>query len=94
MAPGGATEQTDSGPGRPDVRDRVAHRRSPEHRLAFLGAVPLILWDDGVVGRLGFLAPLPFAFSSEAALAWVALVAALSVLATLSPALRAAALTV
>lgn len=62
--------------------------------LAFVGAVPLTLWVDGVIGRLGFLAPLPFAFSVSAASTWVVLVGLLSVVATLSPALRAGALTV
>lgn len=62
--------------------------------LAFLGAVPLTWTIDGVVGRMGFLAPLPFAFSWSAAGAWVALVAFLSVAATWAPAGRAGALTV
>ena len=62
--------------------------------VAGLVAVPMILWVDGVVGRLGFLAPLPLVFSVSAAVTWVALVAGLSVVATLSPALRAGGLTV
>ena len=62
--------------------------------LAYGGALPLILGIDGVVGRLGFLAPLPFAFSTEEAAIWFVAVAVLSVIATAGPAGRAGALTV
>ncbi|MEQ1504409.1 MAG: FtsX-like permease family protein [Myxococcota bacterium] len=62
--------------------------------IAFAGSVPLTFAIDAVVGRIGFLAPLPFAWSWTAAAAWVGLVAALSVVATVAPATRAGAMTV
>lgn len=59
--------------------------------LAFAGAVPLIAAVDVLVGRLSFLAPLPFAFSLGAAVSWLALVGVLSVVAAAGPAAQAGA---
>jgi putative ABC transport system permease protein len=62
--------------------------------LAFLLSLPLSAWVDHVVGKLGFLAALPFAVVPEAALGWLALVLVISLLATLVPGRRAAELSV
>lgn len=62
--------------------------------VAFAGAVPLTLLVGGIVGRLGFVAPLPFVFSGSAAATWSALVLILSAVSAAGPALRAGALPV
>lgn len=62
--------------------------------LAFALSVPLSHFTDGLIGKLGFLAPLPLILSPEGALIWVALVAAVSLVATLLPARRAARMVV
>lgn len=62
--------------------------------LAFGLSLPLTLLVDGVVGNLGFLAPLPLVVSPLAVLGWLALVAAVSSAATLLPARRASRLSI
>jgi putative ABC transport system permease protein len=64
--------------------------------LAFAAALalPLTALVGGLVGRLGFLAPLPLVFAPAAALIWVAALVVVSTVATLLPARRAARLTV
>lgn len=57
-------------------------------------SVPLTLLVDAIVGRLGFLAPLPLVLSPGAALSWLGSGAAITLLATLLPARRASALVV
>jgi len=62
--------------------------------LAWGGAVPLTLLMNAVIGQVGFLAPLPFAFDAIAAAEWAVLAAVITVAATVPPALRAGELTV
>ncbi len=62
--------------------------------LALAVSLPLTGLVDGVVGRLGFLAPLPIVIAPAPALGWLALVGAVGLLATLVPARRAGAVTV
>jgi putative ABC transport system permease protein len=62
--------------------------------LAFALSVPLSHYVDRLIGTLGFLAPLPLILSTEGALIWVALVAVVSLVATLMPARRAARMVV
>ncbi|HET9552207.1 MAG TPA: FtsX-like permease family protein, partial [Anaeromyxobacteraceae bacterium] len=57
-------------------------------------SVPLTLLVDRIVGSLGFLAPLPLVLSPAAAGAWLALGAVGTVIATVIPARRAAALSI
>jgi putative ABC transport system permease protein len=57
-------------------------------------SVPVTLAVDGVVGGLGFLAPLPLVLSASAALGWLGLVLAGSFASTLLPARRASRVTV
>lgn len=61
---------------------------------ALIGAVGLTLAVDALVGRLGFLAPLPFVFAWDAAGVWLGIAGIVSIVAALSPASRAGALTV
>lgn len=61
---------------------------------ALVLALPLTLLVDTLVGRLGFVAPLPFVIAAAPALGWLALVGAVSVVATVLPARRAARLSV
>jgi putative ABC transport system permease protein len=58
--------------------------------LAFALALPLTGLLDALVGGLGFVAPLPFAVAWPAVAGWFVLVAVVSCLAALPPALRAA----
>jgi len=58
--------------------------------LAFALSLPLTGLLDGLVGGLGFVAPLPFAVAWAAVAGWFVLVAAVSCAAALPPALRAA----
>ncbi len=57
-------------------------------------ALPLTVYVDRLIGRLGFLASLPFVIVPGALVAWVAMVAVVSVVATVLPARRAAAISV
>ena len=56
---------------------------------AFALSLPLTALLDALVGGLGFVAPLPFAIAWTPVLGWFALVALVSCLAALPPALRA-----
>jgi putative ABC transport system permease protein len=62
--------------------------------LACVLSLPLTYYVDGLVGKLGFLASLPFVVVPEAALGWLALVVVVSMTATGLPARRAAAFTI
>lgn len=62
--------------------------------LAFALSVPLSHAVDGLIGNLGFLAPLPLVLSGLAAALWVALVVGVGYLATVLPARRAARLVI
>jgi putative ABC transport system permease protein len=62
--------------------------------LAFCVSLPLTLYVDGLIGNLGFLAALPFVVVPSAAVAWLALAAVVSVLATWLPARRASSITI
>jgi putative ABC transport system permease protein len=62
--------------------------------LALGLSVPLSLFVDGLIGTLGFLAPLPLILSFAGAATWLGLVAVVSLLSTLLPARRAAAMVV
>jgi putative ABC transport system permease protein len=62
--------------------------------LALLLALPLAALVEAHLGRLGFLAPLPFFVSLSGAALWTGLVLVASVLATWLPARRAAAISV
>ncbi len=62
--------------------------------VAVLLSLPLTSAVEGIIGRIGFLAPLPFGVSPGAMLGWAALLGAATVFATLPPAYRAAALSV
>ncbi len=62
--------------------------------LACALSIPLTWLVGMVVGKLGFLAPLPLVFAPGAALAWLALLVLVAVAATLVPARRAAALAI
>ena len=53
-------------------------------------SLPLTVLLDGLIGGLGFVAPLPFAIAWVPPLVWIGLVAITSLLAALPPALRAA----
>lgn len=59
---------------------------------AFALSLPLTWALDGLIGQLGFVAPLPFAVSPWAMLAWVTLVLLVSLTAAWFPARRAAQL--
>lgn len=60
--------------------------------VAVIASLPLTWSIEQIVGRLGFLAPLPFVVAPWAMFAWLGLVAAGGVAATLLPARRAARL--
>jgi putative ABC transport system permease protein len=62
--------------------------------VALLPALPLTALVESVIGRLGFLAPLPFVVSSVAFVGWLALVSVFSLVATWLPARRAAGISV
>ncbi len=62
--------------------------------VAVLVSLPLTWLVESLIGRLGFLAPLPFVVSPAAMLGWLGLVTLGGTLATLLPARRAARLTV
>jgi putative ABC transport system permease protein len=62
--------------------------------FSMLLALPLSAWVEAELGRLGFLAPLPFVVSSSAAAAWLGLVLVASLLTTWVPARRAARVSV
>lgn len=61
---------------------------------ALIVSIPLTLLVDTLVGNLGFVAPLPFVIAPVPALLWLALVAVVSLMATLLPARRAAQISV
>ena len=61
---------------------------------ALILAIPLTALVDGLVGRLGFVAPLPFVLSPTAALEWLTLVVGVAFLATFLPARRASQMSV
>ena len=61
---------------------------------ALILAIPLTALVDSLVGRLGFVAPLPFVLSPIAALEWLALLVVVALLATLLPARRASQMSV
>ena len=62
--------------------------------IALVLAVPLTGLVDTLVGRLGFVAPLPFVMSWLAALGWLGLLGGVSLVATILPARRASRLSV
>lgn len=62
--------------------------------LSFVLAVPLAAVVEVHLGRLGFMAPLPFVLSFSGGLLWTALVLIASVLASWLPARRAASISV
>lgn len=62
--------------------------------VALLLAFPLTWVVDMLVGKLGFVAPLPFVIGPAPALGWLALVLVLSLAATAMPARRASRLSV
>jgi len=62
--------------------------------VAFALTLPLTALVESTIGRLGFLAPLPFVVSTGAFLGWVGLVSAFSLVATWLPARRAAGISV
>lgn len=56
---------------------------------ALVLSLPLTAWLDSLIGNLGFVAPLPFIVAPMAILAWLVLVALVSLVATLVPSSRA-----
>jgi putative ABC transport system permease protein len=62
--------------------------------LAFLVTLPLTALVESLIGRLGFLAPLPFVVSTTALVSWLLLVTVFGLLATWLPARRAAGIPV
>ena len=62
--------------------------------LALVLTLPLTALVESTIGRLGFLAPLPFVVSTSAWAGWLLLVSAFSLLATWLPARRAATISV
>jgi putative ABC transport system permease protein len=62
--------------------------------IALILAVPLTGLVDTLVGRLGFVAPLPFIISPSAAFGWLALLGGVSLVSTILPANRAAHMSV
>jgi putative ABC transport system permease protein len=62
--------------------------------LAVALSVPLSHFVDRLIGTLGFLAPLPLILSTSGVVIWLALVALVSLVATLVPARRAARMVV
>ena len=61
---------------------------------ALVLAIPLTALVDGLVGRLGFVAPLPFVLSPAAAFGWLALLVVVAPSACALPARRAAQMSV
>ena len=79
------------------VRDLLAEASSigaMSSLLALAVSLPLTYYVDRLIGKLGFLASLPFVVVPQAAVAWFVLVALASLLATWIPARRAASLNV
>jgi putative ABC transport system permease protein len=62
--------------------------------LAACMSLPLTWLVESLIGRLGFLAPLPFVVSPPAMMGWVAFVLGAGVLAAFLPARRAASMTI
>jgi putative ABC transport system permease protein len=62
--------------------------------LALVLTLPLTALIESTIGRLGFLAPLPFVVSTTALVGWLVLVSAFSLVATWLPARRAAGISV
>ena len=62
--------------------------------VALVLSLPLTWAVEGIIGRIGFLAPLPFIVSPAAILGWGVLLGVATFGATLPPAYRAAALSV
>ena len=62
--------------------------------LSLLLTLPLTAGVESMIGRLGFLAPLPFVVSAGAFVSWFVLVSVFSLVATWIPARRAAAISV
>jgi putative ABC transport system permease protein len=62
--------------------------------LALVLALPLTWLVDTLVGRLGFVAPLPVVIAPSSAMIWLLLVGMVSLIATLVPARRASQLSV
>jgi putative ABC transport system permease protein len=62
--------------------------------LSFLLSLPLTLYIDRLIGNLGFLASLPFVVEEGAALGWLGMSVAISLLATWLPARHAGRLTI
>jgi putative ABC transport system permease protein len=62
--------------------------------LALLVTLPVTALVESMIGRLGFLAPLPFVVSTTAVVGWLLLVTAFGALATWLPARRAAGISV
>ncbi|HMA92616.1 MAG TPA: FtsX-like permease family protein [Polyangiaceae bacterium] len=62
--------------------------------VAIVLSLPLTWVVQGIIGRIGFLAPLPFVLSPAAILGWAGLLGLSTLAATLPPAYRAAALSV
>ncbi len=62
--------------------------------LALLITLPVTAGIESMIGRLGFLAPLPFVISLPSVAGWLGLVGTLSIVATWLPARRAAAIPV
>jgi putative ABC transport system permease protein len=62
--------------------------------LAVLVTLPVTALVESMIGRLGFLAPLPFVVSTPAVVVWLGLVSVSSLLATWLPARRAARISV
>jgi ABC-type lipoprotein release transport system permease subunit len=62
--------------------------------LALLVTLPITALVESMIGRLGFLAPLPFVVSTTAAVSWLLLVIVFGLLATWIPARRAAGISV
>jgi putative ABC transport system permease protein len=62
--------------------------------LAFLLTLPLTYAVESAIGRLGFLAPLPFVLAPSAVLVWIALVSVFGLLSIWFPARRAASTSV
>ena len=62
--------------------------------LAALGAIPLTVALDGLIGALGFHAPLPFVLAGGPIAIWAAWLALVELIATLLQAMRASRITV
>jgi putative ABC transport system permease protein len=62
--------------------------------VALLLSLPLTFGIEVLIGRLGFLAPLPFVLSGHSMVLWAGLLAGATLVATLAPVRRATAMTV